>query len=107
MYSNWAPGEPDADLNEDFVEMFATAQWNDSTDGEALNQGYLVEYPVRPDRAGAADPLLIATQATAGSPGEPVVRHSVLVQSFLIRWLASAASGSGGTASDRSLRNCS
>ena len=44
MYSNWAPGEPDADLNEDFVEMFATAQWNDSTDGEALNQGYLVEY---------------------------------------------------------------
>ena len=72
MYSNWAPGEPDADLNEDFVEMFATAQWNDSTDGEALNQGYLVD-TCRPDRAGAADPLLIATQATAGSPGEPVV----------------------------------
>ena len=23
--------------------MFATAQWNDSTDGEALNQGYLVD----------------------------------------------------------------
>ena len=55
-YSNWAPGEPDADLNEDFVEMFATAQWNDSTDGEALNQGYLVEYPVDP--TALAPPIL-------------------------------------------------
>jgi hypothetical protein len=47
-YSNWAPGEPNAALNEDFVEMFASGQWNDTTDGEALNQGYLVEYPVDP-----------------------------------------------------------
>jgi hypothetical protein len=28
--------------------MFASAQWNDTTDGEALNQGFLVEYPVDP-----------------------------------------------------------
>jgi hypothetical protein len=47
-YSNWAPNEPNAALNEDFVEMFASAQWNDTTDGEALNQGFLVEYPVDP-----------------------------------------------------------
>jgi len=47
-YSNWAPNEPNAALNEDFVEMFASGQWNDTTNGEALNQGYLVEYPVDP-----------------------------------------------------------
>ena len=55
-FTNWTAGEPNNGLNvpgtppegEDFVEMFASSQWNDLPDGSVGNQGYLVEYPIDP-----------------------------------------------------------
>jgi hypothetical protein len=34
--------------NEDFVEFFGGGGWNDTTEAETLNLGYVVEYEVSP-----------------------------------------------------------
>ena len=38
-YSTGTPNEPNAALNEDFVEMFASGQWNDIIDGDRSTRG--------------------------------------------------------------------
>lgn len=43
-YVNWNKGEPNHLRGEDFVEMFASARWNDNTDGYRFNQGFIVEF---------------------------------------------------------------
>ncbi len=43
-YVNWSKGEPNHLQGEDFVEMFASAKWNDNTDGFRYNQGFIVEF---------------------------------------------------------------
>jgi hypothetical protein len=52
-FSSWSSGEPNngaatGTFNEDFIEIFAGGVWNDTTDGEVLNLGYVVEYDVNP-----------------------------------------------------------
>jgi hypothetical protein len=52
-FINWSAGEPSNGVppnsgGEDYVELFASGQWNDSSNGEIQNQGYVVEYDVSP-----------------------------------------------------------
>lgn len=49
FYSNWNTGEPNAQtVAEDYVEIFAAKVWNDNSDVNGVNQGYVVEYPIDP-----------------------------------------------------------
>jgi hypothetical protein len=54
IYTNWGAGEPSNGVppgsgNEDYVEIFAAAVWNDQAlSGNGLNKGYVVEYEVNP-----------------------------------------------------------
>lgn len=57
VYSNWDGSEPSnggVGGNEDYVEMYAATVWNDNTETNGVNQGYIVEwdaddaYPVSP-----------------------------------------------------------
>ena len=53
-YTAWNQGEPSSGVppgqsDEDYVEIFAAAVWNDiSNSGDGFNQGYVVEYEVNP-----------------------------------------------------------
>jgi hypothetical protein len=53
VFTNWSAGEPSNGVppnsgGEDYVELFASGQWNDTSNGEIQNQGYVVEYDVSP-----------------------------------------------------------
>jgi hypothetical protein len=67
-YANWAPGEPNALTGEDYVEMHASGEWNDTVDNEGFNQGYLVEYPVNPFA------LVDSPPPPTGQPGDFISR---------------------------------
>ncbi len=43
-FVNWSKGEPNHLPGEDFVEIFASARWNDNTDGNRWIQGFIVEF---------------------------------------------------------------
>jgi hypothetical protein len=70
-FANWDQGEPNnAGTGEDFVEMFASAEWNDNDDVTAHNQGYVVEYDELLGPAGdaCADAIGVGVPSfTAGS----------------------------------------
>ena len=64
-YTNWNVGEPSNGTppgtgNEDYVEIFAAAVWNDNNNDainanqQRINQGYVVEYDVNPFGQAAA-----------------------------------------------------
>jgi len=68
-FASWSAGEPNngsvtGTNNEDFIEFFAGGGWNDTTNGELLNLGYVVEYDANPFQGGLTD-------AAADSGGGP------------------------------------
>lgn len=75
-FTNWAPGEPSNGVpgvttNEDYVEIFASALWNDNIntgDPANPNQGYIVEYEVNPFAAAPDLPDLFVDLLTHSQP---------------------------------------
>jgi hypothetical protein len=83
-YNNFAPGQPDNFLDEDYVEIFGFAatccgigQWNDLVLAGTPNNGYVIEWTAPPSRSVPEPSTLTLLGSAVGLAVVSLLRRSI------------------------------